>query len=55
MCGTCANEIAYKAVFMNHQKKLRGSRSFNEEELQSCMKNSPPGLFYFFKKKSNKI
>jgi 4-aminobutyrate aminotransferase/(S)-3-amino-2-methylpropionate transaminase len=24
MCGTCANEIAFKAVFMSYQHKQRG-------------------------------
>jgi len=43
MCGTCANETAYKAVFMAHQHKKRGGKPFNEEELQSCMKNVAPG------------
>eukprot|EP01114_Cavostelium_apophysatum_P015625 TRINITY_DN4298_c0_g1_i1.p1 TRINITY_DN4298_c0_g1~~TRINITY_DN4298_c0_g1_i1.p1 ORF type:complete len:338 (+),score=95.15 TRINITY_DN4298_c0_g1_i1:45-1058(+) len=43
MCGTCANETAYKAVFMAHQNKKRGGKPFSPEELQSCMKNQKPG------------
>eukprot|EP00002_Diphylleia_rotans_P031750 TRINITY_DN6611_c0_g1_i1.p1 TRINITY_DN6611_c0_g1~~TRINITY_DN6611_c0_g1_i1.p1 ORF type:complete len:493 (+),score=103.45 TRINITY_DN6611_c0_g1_i1:49-1527(+) len=44
MCGSCANEIAFKAVFMAYQQKRRGDRiNFNEEELKSCLKNEAPG------------
>ncbi|ELR15946.1 4aminobutyrate aminotransferase [Acanthamoeba castellanii str. Neff] len=46
MCGSCANECAYKAVFMNYMHKARvkrGGRAFNEEELNSSMQNLPPG------------
>eukprot|EP01133_Synstelium_polycarpum_P012977 gene12977-15252_t len=43
MCGSCANECAYKAVFMHHQHVKRGGAPFTEEELQSCMKNQGPG------------
>jgi 4-aminobutyrate aminotransferase/(S)-3-amino-2-methylpropionate transaminase len=43
MCGSCANECAYKAVFMTHQNRKRGGKPFTEEELQSCMRNQPPG------------
>jgi 4-aminobutyrate aminotransferase/(S)-3-amino-2-methylpropionate transaminase len=44
MCGSCANESAFKAVFIAYQARLRGERaSFTEEEIQSCMKNQSPG------------
>lgn len=43
MCGTCANECAYKAIFMAYQHKHRGGKPFNEAELSSCMKNEAPG------------
>eukprot|EP01098_Paradermamoeba_levis_P003627 TRINITY_DN1627_c0_g1_i1.p1 TRINITY_DN1627_c0_g1~~TRINITY_DN1627_c0_g1_i1.p1 ORF type:complete len:521 (-),score=166.28 TRINITY_DN1627_c0_g1_i1:108-1592(-) len=43
MCGTCANECAYKAVFMHHQLVKRGGKQFSAEDLQSCMKNQEPG------------
>ncbi|KAJ3065799.1 hypothetical protein HK102_007815 [Quaeritorhiza haematococci] len=45
MCGSCANEIAFKAAFMYHQRKKRGHDvlEFTEEELSSCMDNRPPG------------
>lgn len=43
MCGSCSNEIAYKAVFMHYQQKKRGNKPFTEEELSSCMCNKPPG------------
>lgn len=44
MCGSCANETAYKAAFMYYQARKRGSESdFSSEELQSCMRNASPG------------
>jgi 4-aminobutyrate aminotransferase / (S)-3-amino-2-methylpropionate transaminase len=45
MCGSCANEVAYKAVFMHHQQQQRGSADapFSEIDLQSCMRNEAPG------------
>jgi len=43
MCGSCANETAYKAVFMSHQRKIRGDSAYTPEELASCMKNEAPG------------
>ncbi|KAM9986666.1 hypothetical protein ACTFIY_011093 [Dictyostelium cf. discoideum] len=43
MCGSCANECAYKAVFMHYQHVKRGGKPFTPEELSSCMKNQEPG------------
>ena len=43
MCGSCANEIAFKAAFMHRQRNLRGSDDFSPEELASCMNNMAPG------------
>eukprot|EP00124_Ichthyophonus_hoferi_P005550 Ihof_evm1s834 gene=Ihof_evmTU1s834 len=45
MCGSCANETAFKAAHMLHQQKKRGSASipFTDEELTSCLSNKPPG------------
>jgi 4-aminobutyrate aminotransferase/(S)-3-amino-2-methylpropionate transaminase len=49
MCGSCANECAYKAVFMAHQRAKRLAKSGGkdasptQEELDSCMCNSLPG------------
>jgi 4-aminobutyrate aminotransferase/(S)-3-amino-2-methylpropionate transaminase len=43
MCGSCANENAYKAVFIAAQERKRGGRPPNEEELASCMVNKSPG------------
>ncbi|KAL6073536.1 4-aminobutyrate aminotransferase [Balamuthia mandrillaris] len=43
MCGSCANECAFKAVFMAHQHQARGGESFTDEELASSMQNKPPG------------
>lgn len=44
MCGSCANESAFKAVFIAYQARLRGERaSFTEDEIKSCMNNQSPG------------
>ncbi len=44
MCGSCANETAYKAAFMYYRRKERGEdANFSAEELTSCMKNEAPG------------
>lgn len=45
MCGSCANEVAFKAVFMKYAAERRGGplEPFTPEELQSCMKNAAPG------------
>lgn len=42
MCGSCSNEIAYKAAFMHYMQKKRGGDP-SEEDLNSCMCNSEPG------------
>jgi len=31
MCGSCANECAFKAVFMSYQNKKRGGQPFTAE------------------------
>lgn len=43
MCGSCANENAFKTAFMYKAAKRRGDRDFNLEELNSCMNNQAPG------------
>ena len=46
MCGTCANEGAFKAAFMywmERERKGSGAATFSAEELSSCMKNQAPG------------
>ena len=45
MCGTCANEGAYKVAMINWQQRKRGGmvEPPTEEELSSCMRNSAPG------------
>ncbi|KDN50858.1 GATA_USTMA 4-AMINOBUTYRATE aminotransferase (GABA-AT) [Tilletiaria anomala UBC 951] len=44
MCGSCANENAFKAAFMAYTARQRGSDAeFTPEELKSCMKNEAPG------------
>lgn len=41
MCGTCANEGAFKVAMMSYAQNKRGGGEFNptEEELSSCMSN----------------
>jgi len=44
MCGSCANEHALKLVFGWYQHKARGGHdNFSKEEIDSCLRNSPPG------------
>jgi 4-aminobutyrate aminotransferase/(S)-3-amino-2-methylpropionate transaminase len=43
MCGSCANENAFKTAFMYKAAKNRGEKDFSVEDLQSCMKNQAPG------------
>ncbi|KAF7721837.1 4-aminobutyrate transaminase [Apophysomyces ossiformis] len=43
MCGSCANENAFKTAFMYQAAKRRGQNDFTPEELNSCMKNQAPG------------
>lgn len=43
MCGSCANENAYKALCIKYMKKERGGKTFSKEEMDSCMINAPPG------------
>lgn len=43
MCGACANENAFKHIFMAYQNQKRGGKPFTEEEKQSCIINKPPG------------
>lgn len=45
MCGSCANETAFKAVFMAYKARERGDASggFSAEEMETCMRNQSPG------------
>ncbi|KAJ1980610.1 hypothetical protein H4R34_002392 [Dimargaris verticillata] len=50
MCGSCANELAYKAAFMHFaaRKRQESSLTFASPRTlqayeESCMKNQPPG------------
>ncbi|KAG0366985.1 aminotransferase class-III-domain-containing protein [Gamsiella multidivaricata] len=44
LSGSCANETAYKAAFMYHQRLKRGQNtSASAEDMSSCMKNMQPG------------
>ena len=42
-CGSCSNENAFKAIFIWHQKRERGSADFSANDFSSCMINLPPG------------
>ncbi|KAG0950591.1 hypothetical protein G6F57_001213 [Rhizopus arrhizus] len=43
MCGSCANENAFKTAFMYKATKKRGHDDFSLQELESCMRNQAPG------------
>ncbi|CAO3651757.1 unnamed protein product [Cunninghamella echinulata] len=43
MCGSCANENAFKTAFMYKAAKQRGEKEFSVDELNSCMNNQAPG------------
>uniref|UniRef100_A0A1A9VU85 (S)-3-amino-2-methylpropionate transaminase n=1 Tax=Glossina austeni TaxID=7395 RepID=A0A1A9VU85_GLOAU len=44
MCGACANENAYKNIFITYMRKKRGEDAcFTDEEIESAMRNCPPG------------
>ncbi|KAI8143627.1 4-aminobutyrate aminotransferase [Fennellomyces sp. T-0311] len=43
MCGSCANENAFKTAFMYKASKRRGGKEFSLDELNSCMSNQAPG------------
>lgn len=43
MCGSCANENAYKNIFIWYRQKQRGDENFTAEEISSCMINMAPG------------
>lgn len=46
LSGSDANELAFKAAFIYGASKDRGTRSFSEEEIESCMRNNVPGSPY---------
>jgi len=43
MCGSCANENAFKAAFIAAAARRRGGAPFTQAELTSCMVNQAPG------------
>lgn len=43
MCGTCANEQAFKHMFLKYARQKRGGKDFTPEEIATCMRNKPPG------------
>jgi 4-aminobutyrate aminotransferase/(S)-3-amino-2-methylpropionate transaminase len=42
-CGSCANENAYKSIFMRHNTLARNGKQFTPEELNQCIMNTGPG------------
>jgi len=43
MCGSCANENAFKAAFIAAAQKRRGGKAPAELDMSSCMSNQAPG------------
>lgn len=39
MCGSCAVEGAFKSAFLSYMRNVRGSSTYTDEEISSCMKN----------------
>jgi 4-aminobutyrate aminotransferase/(S)-3-amino-2-methylpropionate transaminase len=42
-CGSCANENAYKAIFMWYNTLVRGKPMPDQHELDQCIMNTGPG------------
>lgn len=42
-CGSCANENAYKAVFIRHNTLARNGKQLSAEDLNECIMNRGPG------------
>ncbi|KAK3759578.1 hypothetical protein RRG08_055107 [Elysia crispata] len=42
-CGACSVENALKAAFMAYRRRERGGNPPSQEEIQTSLKNSPPG------------
>lgn len=42
-CGSCANENAYKAIFIRYNSMMRGGKELNQEEMNECIMNKGPG------------
>jgi 4-aminobutyrate aminotransferase/(S)-3-amino-2-methylpropionate transaminase len=42
-CGSCANENAYKAIFLQHNTALRGGKPLPQKDLDACIMNKGPG------------
>lgn len=43
MCGSCANENAFKNIFIAYKRAERKCADFTEEEKQTSVVNQPPG------------
>ncbi|KAK3768506.1 hypothetical protein RRG08_060868 [Elysia crispata] len=42
-CGTCSIESGQKAVYMAYQRRLRGSRPYSQDEMNTSLMNQSPG------------
>ncbi|RUS90829.1 hypothetical protein EGW08_001448 [Elysia chlorotica] len=42
-CGACSVENALKAAFMAYRRRERGGKPPSQEEIQSSLRNTPPG------------
>ncbi|CAF0914597.1 unnamed protein product [Brachionus calyciflorus] len=42
-CGSCANENAYKAIFIRYNTLMRGGKELTQEDLNECVMNKGPG------------
>lgn len=51
-CGSCANENAYKAVFIRHNTKLRKGAAFTPVELNECVMNTGKTYLYILAQKT---
>jgi len=43
LCGSSANENAYKQAMINYERKRRGGSTHTAEQIASCMVNEAPG------------
>lgn len=42
-CGSCANENAFKAIFIRYNSLMRGGKDLSPEDLNDCIVNKGPG------------
>lgn len=42
-CGSCANENAYKAIFIRYNTLMRNGKDLSAEDMSACVMNQGPG------------